>query len=237
MKLGIMQPYFFPYLGYFSLIANTDHFIFFDTPQYERRSWMNRNRILNANGEPAYISVPVHKVPQQTAIKDIKIDYSNDWAASMIARMVHYKKYAPHYSEISELFQNLLSKKDDSLSKLNIETTVAVCRYLGITTSFETFSEMNLEIDEVHAPDEWALEITKAMDYDTYVNPPGGADFFDNEKYIKAGIELQFLKNNLPTYVQRIGKFVPGLSIIDVLMFNSINEIREMLDDNTIIKK
>lgn len=231
MKLGIMQPYFFPYLGYFSLIANTDHFIFFDTPQYERRSWMNRNRILNANGEVAYISVPVHKAPQQTAIKDIKVDYSNDWVSSMAAKMVHYKKCAPNYTEISELFKDLLSKQYDSLAELNIETTVSVCRYLGINTSFETFSKMNLEIDEVCAPDEWALNITKKLGYSTYRNPPGGMSFFDRQKYENENINIEFLQANLNPYDQKIPNFESGLSIIDVMMFNTKEDIEKMIGD------
>ena len=235
MVLGIMQPYFFPYLGYFSLIANTDHFIFFDTPQYKRRSWMNRNRILNSNGEPAYITVPIHKVPQKTAIMDIKVDYSSDWRFSMVARMLHYKKFAPNYNLIIELFQSLMSKEYHSLAELNIETTVAVCKFLGINTTFETFSKMNLDIEEVSAPDEWALNITKKLGYKTYRNPPGGLDFFDRKKYADVGLKIDFLQPTLHSYEQMIGKFEPWLSIIDVMMFNSPVEIMGMLGEYSLL--
>ena len=235
MKLGIMQPYFFPYLGYFSLIKNTNHFIFFDTPQYEKRSWMNRNRIINANGEVAYISVPLNKAPQQTAIKDMVIDNTQNWGESMLARLVYYKKNAPYYEKISTFFSSLITPPLDSLADLNISTTIAVSRYLGIDTTFETFSKMNLPIGEVNAPDEWALEITKALGYDTYVNPPGGMAFFDKNKYIDNKINLEFLQADLRPYNQKLDHFEPGLSILDVMMFNSPEEIREMLDEYTII--
>ncbi len=231
MKLGIMQPYFFPYIGYFSLIKNTDRFVFFDTPQYVTRSWMNRNRILNANGEVAYITVPLHKAPQDTAIKDMRIDNSQAWPSSMTARFVHYKKYAPYYRQVTEFFREALLQPFSSLAELNIETTKVVCRRLGIETQFDTFSEMDLKIGPVAAPDEWALNITKELGYGTYVNPPGGKSFFDGEKYRASGIELQFLQAELRPYEQCIGRFEPGLSILDVMMFNSVEAIRDMLGE------
>lgn len=236
-KLGLMQPYFFPYLGYFSLIKNTDYFIFFDTPQYLRRGWMNRNRILNSSGEPAYITVPVQKAPQVTAIRDIQIDYSQDWASSMIARMGHYKRHAPNYEAVTELFQSLLFKRYCSLAELNIETTTAVCRYLGIGTPVDTLSKMELNLPKVSAPGEWALNITKELGYGTYRNPPGGMPIYDQQTYSGAGINLGFLQVNFQPYDQGIGKFVESLSILDVMMFNSKEQILQMLDDFTLLTK
>lgn len=230
MKLALMQPYFFPYLGYFSLIKHTDRFVFFDTPQYIRRGWMNRNRILNSNGEVAYITVPLKKAPQQTAIKDMLIDDSQDWVASMLARFGHYKKEAPFYRETIAFLEEILGKKFSSLSELNIATTIAVCRYLGIADHFDTLSEMDLTLGPIEASDEWGLEVTKAMQYEVYVNPPGGMTFYDREKYRENGVELQFLKARLEPYEQHIGRFESGLSIIDVLMFNPVDRVREMLD-------
>lgn len=231
MKLGIMQPYFFPYLGYFSLIKNTDHFVFFDTPQYERRSWMNRNRILNINGDVNYITVPLVKAPQKTAIKDMIVDNTQDWPESMIAKMGLYKKKAPYYEETVKFFRSVLKEKYHSLADLNVKTTIATCEYLGIEQRFDVFSKMDLSIGPVSQPDEWALEITKAMSYDTYINPPGGTAFFRKELYTKNGIDLKFLKINLQPYIQCIGRFESSLSIIDAMMFNSKETIRNMLDE------
>ena len=94
---------------------------------------------------------------------------------------------------------------------------------------------MNLEITNINSPDEWALNITKMLKGDIYVNLPGGQVFFDRDKYKKENIKLEFLKSNLPRYIQRIGFFYSGLSIIDVLMFCSSKEIKEMLKDFIII--
>ena len=235
MKFGIMQPYFFPYLGYFSLIKYSDRFIFFDTPQYISHGWVNRNRVLKQDGTPNYIVVPIQKAPRETAIKDIRISEEN-WQDKIYGQLGVYKKRAPHYAETLDFLHSTLDRDyNGSLAELNIATTVAVCTYLGIDRPFDTFSRMDLGIDAVAAPDEWALEITKTLGGDVYVNPPGGMSFFDNAKYAAAGIDLQFLSAKLPPYVQRIGHFEPGLSIIDAMMYCDKNAIVDMLDEYEIL--
>ncbi len=236
MKVGIMQPYFFPYIGYFSLIKYTDEFVFFDTPQYISHGWVNRNRVLGQNKEPVYIIVPIRKAPRETPIMDIKINSEMNWREKIYGQLTVYKKKAPNYNETIELVHSLLDVDyGDDLSLLNIETTKKVCEYLGLERKFQTFSKMDIAIDEVNEPDEWALNITKAMGYDTYVNPPGGMSFFNREKYENAGIRLEFLEAQLQPYVQRIGHFEPGLSIIDVMMFCKKDEITDMLDEYKIL--
>ena len=100
MKVAIMQPYFFPYIGYFSLIKNTDHFVFFDTPQYIRKGWINRNRIIGGGGKDIYFTVPIVKAPQDTAIRDIKIDTGSNWQEKMRGQLSIYKKRAPFYRDV-----------------------------------------------------------------------------------------------------------------------------------------
>lgn len=232
MKLGIMQPYFFPYIGYFSLIEYSDEFIFFDTPQYISHGWVNRNRILSQQNEPTYITVPIKKAPQETAVKDISIDNNSNWKEKIYGQLCVYKKRAPKYKHVIELVHEILDAQEwDNLSELNIYSTERVCKEIGIGCTFDVFSKMNLEIEKVKAPDEWALYITKALGGDVYVNPPGGKSFFNKEKYDDLDIELVFLESNLPTYIQRIGKWIQGLSIIDVMMFCENNEIKEMVGD------
>lgn len=232
MKLGIMQPYFFPYLGYFSLIQNTDKFVFFDTPQYISHGWINRNRVLKQDGTPNYIIVPVQKSKRETAIKEMRINETIKWREKIYGQLTVYKKRAPYYNQTLEILHEILDKDyHEKLSVLNIESTKSICKYLGIEREFEVFSEMNLNIGEVRKPDEWALNITKSMGFDTYVNPPGGMSFFDREKYHEEGINLQFLQIRLKPYIQRIGHFEPGLSIIDVMMFCKNDEILDMLGE------
>ena len=235
MKIGIMQPYFFPYIGYFSLIDYTDHFVFFDTPQYIQRGWVNRNRLINPKEGFNYMTVPIRKAPQETPINKIYIDNSKPWREKIYGQLTVYKKRAPYYDKVIELLHQILDEQYTLISKLNIESIKNVCNYMGIKTTFETFSEMDLDIDEVTAPDEWALNITQKLGYDTYVNPIGGMDFFDRNKYIKQNVKISFMQSNLKPYMQRIGRYEGGLSIIDVMMFNSRDEIKDLLKDFILI--
>ena len=235
MIYGIMQPYFFPYIGYFSLIDYSDRFIFFDTPQYINHGWVNRNRVLKQDGTPNYIIVPLQKAPRETAIKDMRIR-PEDWRGKIYGQLDVYRKKAPNFKSTMDFLHSILDPwEGESLSELNIYTTEAVSRQIGITTPFDVSSRMQLELPEIKAPDEWALYITKALGGDVYVNPPGGMSFFDPAKYEAAGIDLRFLKANLPPYVQRIGHFEPGLSIIDVMMYNDAAAITDMLHDFEIL--
>lgn len=235
MKLGIMQPYFFPYIGYFSLIVNTDYFVFFDTAQYEARSWMNRNRIINLNGGFTYITLALKKAPQTTPIKDMCLADPGSWAEKLLAQLTIYKKKAPYYDAVIDLIRALGTGGYTMLSELNIKSIARVCNYLGIPLQYEVFSHMKLPVHNVYAPDEWALQITKAMGYDTYINPPGGMEFFNRKKYEDAGITLQFLQTELKPYVQKLGRFESGLSILDVMMFCPPTEIQSMLKDFVIL--
>ena len=237
MRVGIMQPYFFPYVGYFSLIEYVEKFIFFDTPQYINRGWVNRNRVLKQDGTPNYITVPVKRASREIQIKDIEIADNVDWKETIIGKLSVYKRKAPNYEGVIEFIKDILYAPDYSnLSELNCKSIIRTCDYIGLKCDFEIFSKLDIKIEQINAPDEWALYITKALKGDVYVNPPGGQSFFDKEKYEKENIELQFLESNLRPYIQRIGHFVPGLSIIDVMMFCSKDEIGDILMDYRIVR-
>lgn len=236
-KIGIMQPYFFPYLGYISLIKHTDEFMLFDPVQFIRHGWIERNRILKPGEGWQYIQVPLQKHSLTTDIKDIKIDNTQNWRVKLLSQLQHYKKKSPYYKETIEVVENGISKEADSITKLNFNTLKSVCDYLKIPFNCSIYSERNLAIEEVKAPDEWALNICKALGYREYWNPPGGMEFFDGEKYSKAGIKLVFQKPVLEFYSQRRGaeNFEPGLSVIDVMMFNHPEQINKMLDNFELI--
>lgn len=247
MKIGIMQPYFFPYIGYFSLIKHTDEFMLFDPVQFIHHGWIERNRILKPinKSKPAvqgenwqYISVPLLAHARETTIKDIRINNSIDWREKIKSQLICYKKRAPYYSKVMEIVEEGLNIKTDSIVELNLNILKTICKYLNINTKLTVFSKEKLNIIHPKAPDEWALNICIAKQcIKEYINPPGGMSFFDEKKYLLNGIELSFLKNNLKPYVQRIGYFESGLSIIDVMMFNDVEKINEMLDDYEILKK
>ncbi|WP_107942070.1 WbqC family protein [Metasolibacillus fluoroglycofenilyticus] len=236
MKVAIMQPYFFPYLGYFSLIKNTDQFILFDTVQYMRHGWIERNRILKPQEGWQYVQAPLMKHSKSTSIKDIQIKNEDNWKERIIRQLEHYKKKAPYYNEVISVVRLALELDTDSIVKLNENILKVVCAYIGIDLSVKVFSEMDITIKKVHAPDEWALNICESLGgIQEYWNPQGGIEFFNRKKYSDAGLTINFLKINLESYSQKRRAFEAGLSIIDVMMFNSPEEIRKMLDNYELI--
>ena len=231
-----MQPYFFPYIGYISLIKHTDRFILFDPVQFIRHGWIERNRILKQNDGWLYIQVPLSNKGRDVIIKDLVIDNSQNWKGKLLAQLQPYKKIAPNYFKVMKLINEVLGRDYNFLVDLNLAILQHICDYLSIEHNISVFSEMDLQIDTPEAPDEWALNICKALgNIDEYWNPPGGQSFFDKSKYDAAGINLKFQSVNLKPYSQSRENFETGLSIIDLLMFNSIEEIHGMLDDYTLI--
>lgn len=233
MRLGIMQPYFFPYLGYFALIKHTDKWIVFDTVQYIEHGWMNRNRIIHPDKpEDMYITIPLQKHAREIKIRDVRIKRGDDYKEKILAQLWSaYKKRAVYFKPVYHLVEDVLSCDTEYLSEMNVYGMRKVTEYLHISFDYEVFSKMNLVIDEVHDAGEWALHISRALGADTYINPPGGVALFDPQKFYRADIQLEFLKIHLQPYAQKKAKFIEGLSIIDVMMFNSPERVRQMLDD------
>ena len=237
MRLGIMQPYFMPYIGYFSLIKHTDKLILVDTVQFIRHGWIERNRILKQNEGWQYIQVPLIKDDgRDSIIKDIRINNNENWKNKILAQLQHYKKKAPYYYSTIKLLNDIFSQEFPDIVSLNQISLSKICKHLGFEKEIEIFSKMNLTIESAATPDEWALNICKAIKgADEYWNPPGGQSFFDKSKYDQAGIILKFQSVELPAYDQKRETFEPGLSIIDLLMFNTIEEINNMLDKYSLI--
>ena len=231
MRLAIMQPYFFPYLGYYSLIKKSDNFILFDTVQFIRRGWIERNRILKPTEGWQYIGVPLVKKPLLTPIHEMEIKVHEDWKGKLMLQLEHYKKRAPFYRETLSVIKESLNINTSSIVKLNENILKKTCEYIEIPLKISVFSEMNLIIGKVNHPGEWALNITKSLGGKEYINPTGGVDIFKREQFTDSGISLHFLGNNLATYNQRRSVFEPGLSIIDVMMFNEPKAISKLIDD------
>ena len=230
MKLAIMQPYLFPYIGYYSLIQNTDYFVFFDTPQYIRKGWINRNRIVSSKGTDIYFTVPIEKTFRDAAINTVKISVKENWKEKILGQLTVYKKKAPYFLAVRDIVCETFAYETAYISELAVKSILTACEYLGIDIKYEIYSQMDIPSFEVKEKDEWALYITKAMGYDTYVNPPGGKNFFNPEKYRREGIQLEFLTQELRKYNQHSKVFLPGLSILDVMMFCSPKEILQMMD-------
>lgn len=229
MRLGIMQPYFAPGLGYFDLINITDEWIVFDTAQYRRRSWMNRNRILRPGQGWQYITARTRKMPRETRISEVELLDGQDWRGLILRQLEHYRLRAPHYPEVVALVEEVLGKSDRYLACLNVRFLNRVCDLLGLSFSFHCFSKMNLTLGPVEGPGDWALRISEALGAKTYVNPPAGKALFDTQRFRQAGVELSIRYFEDLSYTPIGYEVMPGLSIIDVLMWNSPDRVRSYL--------
>jgi len=231
MKLAIMQPYFFPYLGHFDLINCVDKWIVFDTAQYIRHGWVNRNRILHPQKGWQYFIAPLKKHSLSTKIKDIEVQDGDQWKKRIIGQLQHYKKSAwRHFKDTCTLVQDCLDTEETSITKINIHIMQKTCEKLGIPFNYNVFSEMDLQIGPIEKPGDWALRISEALGADEYINPPGGEDIFDKEAFAKIGIKLTLRKIPHFTYECQKYDFIPNLSIIDVMFWNSPSQIKQFLD-------
>ena len=231
MTLGIMQPYFFPYIGYWQLIKAVDEFILFDDVQYIRHGWINRNRILKPGEGWTYITVPLKKHSRDDLIKDIKVSDISKIKDVLLNPLIVYKKIAPFYTETFNLLENIIKKiNNDDLVEVNLIIIKELCGYLNINTKITVSSNYNFDYSRVGGAGEWALEISKQKKAEYYINPISGKELFDKEKFNANNINILFLKPKEIVYNQKRKVFEPWLSIIDVIMFNGKEETAMLLD-------
>ena len=235
MTVAIMQPYFFPYIGYFQLIQAADRFILFNDVQYIRHGWINRNRILKPGGGIQYILMPLAAHARETLIKDIAVADADNNKEKVLRQIEHYKKTAPFYKDVRALLGDCFTAGESTITEMNAGYLKAVCDYIGISYKIEISSQMNFDYTQVNDAGEWALRMSEQLQATTYINPPGGKDLFDNAKFEQSHIRLQFLQPALKEYDQRREIFEPGLSIIDVMMFNGPAAIKDLLTDYQLI--
>lgn len=232
MKLGIMQPYFFPYLGYFDLINRCDQWVVFDIVNYKNKSWMNRNRILHPTDGWQYISLPVQKSFGQK-IKDTHVIDSRAARDKILGQLQHYKKTAPYFNQVCDLVNAAFDVKSKELVDHNVKGLAEVCQYLGIDFDYIVASQENLSLPDINHPGHWALEISDLLNAEQYINPIGGQEIFDKKLFDDRGIDLKFTAQVDFGYETPSYKFEPHLSIVDVMLWNSPSKIKETLDLHT----
>jgi predicted methyltransferase len=231
MKLAIMQPYAFPYIGYFQLINVVDKFILLDDVNYIMRGWINRNVIL-VNGKDFLFSIPLKKASQNKLIFECEIKESN-WKEKLQKTIEFSYKKAPFYSDCFEVISTILSSTENNLSKwLSFQINV-ICNYLDINTEIVESSRL-YNTQNLKAQDK-IMDICIQEGADTYYNAIGGKNFYDKNDFNNKNIELHFLRTQPVTYMQFSSDFKPLLSIIDVMMFNSSSTINNMLKQYEII--
>jgi hypothetical protein len=227
MKLAIMQPYFLPYIGYFQLINAVDEFVVYDNIEFTKKGWINRNRIL-VNGKPAYITLPVKNDSDYLAVKERRL--ADSWhtdRVKMMNRMTESYRKSPNFDTIYPIIAKCIFFEDTNLFEFVLHSLDTVKNYLGIQTSLLISS--SIPIDHTLKAESKVIAICKERQANTYLNPIGGTGLYDKDRFRNEGIDLRFLKSNECSYRQYNNDFIPWLSILDVMMFNSRNEISRLL--------
>ena len=222
MKVAIMQPYFFPYLGYFNLIAACDVFISLDNVQYINKGFVNRNRILQPNGIYTF-TVPLKSAPRNFFInqRTIAPEYESFKKNFMLQLESSYKK-APFFKKTMDLIQSVLNSTRKNLARICEQTILAVMERIGLQKKIFIASEIiNDDCDEKLKGSNKLIHLAKQAKCTHYLNVIGGIKLYNQNDFLQRGITLSFVKPLLPNYPQGKREFVKSLSIIDVLMFNS----------------
>jgi len=224
MKIAIMQPYLFPYIGYWQLIKSVDTFIIYDDVNFIKKSYINRNSLLN-HGVIQQFTLELFGASQNKLINEISVG-SN---AKKILRTIelNYKK-ANYYQNVFPLLQSILETDEKNLANYLANSLEKISDYLNLNTKFIISS--TIEKDNTLKGQEKILEICKILKATKYVNAIGGKKLYDKEIFLSKKIELMFLETTITEYKQFKNEFIEYMSIIDILMHNSQEEINIMLD-------
>lgn len=221
-----MQPYLFPYLGYFQLIKAVDKFVIYDDVNYIVGGWVNRNRIL-LNGQPHLFSLQISKKSQNKKINELSIVPESNNRIRILSMIQSAYKRAPMYDQIFPIIRNILLNPEGNMSSYISRSIAEICKYLEIYTQILLSSE--LEKDNKLKGEDKIMEISKVLGGDTYINAIGGQDLYLKNNFIKNNLELKFIQMDSVIYDQKTKVFIPNLSIMDVLMFNELKIVKKML--------
>ncbi len=226
MKLAIMQPYLFPYIGYFQLVAAVDKFVFYDDVNFIKNGWINRNRLL-ISGDVRYLTIPLSGASPFVKINQIRIMANGAWRKKMSAAVRQSYAKAPHFDVIYNLLSEILFNDENYISDIAKQSIMAVSNYLGLKTHFVMSSSCYGNSDL--SGERRIIDICCKEKACQYYNLPGGKVLYNYDLFKSNAITLCFIEPCLKTYRQLSEKFYPDLSIIDVLMYNDCNAVREML--------
>ena len=227
-KVAIMQPYFFPYIGYFQLMHAVDLFIVYDNIEYTKKGWINRNRIL-LNGKETYLTLPLKKDSDYLEVKDRLL--AENWQTDrikMLNRIKEAYRKAPQFDTIFPFVEQCLLFEKTNLFDFLFNSLKITRQVLGIQTEFRIAS--SIPVDHSLKAEKKVMALCKAVGAGVYTNPIGGTGLYNKETFGKEGLRLYFLKTGDVRYSRGAQDFIPNLSILDVLMFTPPEMIKEMLD-------
>jgi len=227
-KMAIMQPYFFPYIGYFQLIESVDIFIVYDNIKYTKKGWINRNRILQ-NGKDVIFSLPLKKASDFLDVVDreLAFNFNRDKLLNQIGGA--YQK-SPYFAQTFPLVEQIVRYEEPNLFGFLLHSIIMTCTHLEIRTIIRPSSD--IEIDHNLKNQDKVLALCEAVGAHTYVNAIGGIELYSNKEFSAKNIKLKFINSKPFQYAQFGAEFIPWLSIIDVMMFNPLPVIRECIESN-----
>lgn len=231
MKLGIMQPYFFPYIGYWQLINAVDKYVVYDDVTYIKGGWISRNNIL-LNNSKHMLTLPLVSPSSFKKINEIDITKEIKMKEKVIKTIKTAYLKAPYYKDIIPFIERLFDS-NTNIAMLNYNAILEINNYLEITT--EVLLSSAIEKDNSLKGQDKVLHINKVLGADIYINAIGGKKLYNKDKFEEKNIKLFFLQTGDIKYKQYNDEFIPNLSIIDVLMFNDKKKIQDFLNNYTLI--
>jgi hypothetical protein len=225
MRLAVMQPYFFPYIGYWQLINAADIFVIYDDVNFIKSGYINRNNIFQ-NGTSQLITLKLLSSSSFKKINEINI---SDNSKKLIKSINQNYSKAPFFKDVFPLLEEILNNEQKDLSKFLGSSLVKIAKYLNINTKF--LYSNDIKNDKTFKAQDRLIEMSKILNATGYINAIGGIELYDKEVFSQNKINLSFLKTHEISYKQFNYEFVPNLSIIDIMMFNSVDEIKKMLDE------
>lgn len=228
MKLGIMQPYFLPYIGYFQLIAAVDEFILYDNIKYTKKGWINRNRLLQ-HGKDAIFTLPLKSDSDFMYVKQRELSPEFN-RRKLLNQFSNAYMRAPYFETAFPLLERIVQNEDSNLFAYLHDSITELCKFLSINTKITISSD--IAIDHTLRGQDKVLTLCAATGASQYINSIGGVELYSKDVFRSLGIELSFIKSYPYLYKQYDNEFVPWLSIIDVLMFNQTDAVRECISTN-----
>lgn len=212
MNLAVMQPYLFPYIGYFQLIYASDLFLIYDDVAYIKQGYINRNRVLSHNGAIRF-TVPVPGASSNKLISDLK--FSTDVAKVLKTFEQSYSK-APYFDAVFPIARHILQNEDRSIASVCMKSYEEIFSYLGLVKRFIKTSDLNY--DRRASARDRLIDLCHQFAAECYINASGGRSLYAKSDFLQRGVELKFVDSLPVEYEQDNSEFVPNLSIIDVLM-------------------
>lgn len=234
MRVGVMQPYFLPYIGYWQLLNAVDKYVVFDDVNFIKKGWINRNRIL-INGKPRFLNAPTTGISQNKHINEIGVNHDVKTIDKNLKTIEMAYKKAPFFQVVYPMVDQILHSGADNIADYISDSLDVLCDYMHINTV--RIMSSSIDKDNSLKGQDKILDICERLGATEYYNAIGGRELYDFSEFERRNIKLCFLETGPIEYKQFDNIFEPNLSILDVMMFNSVEEIQSMLQKYHILSK